>query len=94
MNKPVLYFRGGVLGPWGIWPAVTVGENQKRYKNNALYHKNGGGRGIRTPGAREGSTVFKTAAFNHSAIPPATGISDTALGFASPLLRMPRLGKM
>lgn len=31
----------------------------------------GGGGGIRTPGAREGSTVFKTAAFNHSATPPA-----------------------
>ena len=29
-----------------------------------------GGRGIRTPGDREASTVFKTAAFNHSAIPP------------------------
>ena len=29
-----------------------------------------GGRGIRTPGDREASTVFKTAAFDHSAIPP------------------------
>ncbi len=29
----------------------------------------GGGRGIRTPGP-VGSTVFKTAALNHSAIPP------------------------
>ena len=32
---------------------------------------NGGGRGIRTPGTLTRSTVFKTAAFNHSAIPPA-----------------------
>src|SRR6266853_1118726 len=31
---------------------------------------NGGGRGIRTPGRVSPSTVFKTAAFNHSAIPP------------------------
>ncbi len=30
----------------------------------------GGERGIRTPGARKGSTVFKTAAFDHSAISP------------------------
>ena len=30
----------------------------------------GGGTGIRTPGPRQGSTVFKTAAFNRSAIPP------------------------
>ena len=30
----------------------------------------GGGGGIRTPGTRERSTVFKTAAFDHSATPP------------------------
>ena len=29
-----------------------------------------GGRGIRTPGPRERTTVFKTAAFDHSAISP------------------------
>ena len=29
-----------------------------------------GGKGIRTPGTREGTTVFKTAAFDRSAIPP------------------------
>ncbi len=29
-----------------------------------------GGRGIRTPGDHKASTVFKTAAFDHSAIPP------------------------
>ena len=32
--------------------------------------KNGGGRGIRTPGTLSSTTVFKTGAFNHSAIPP------------------------
>ena len=31
---------------------------------------NGGGRGIRTPERVAPLTVFKTAAFNHSAIPP------------------------
>ena len=31
---------------------------------------NGGGRGIRTPGALSGTTVFKTAGFNRSPIPP------------------------
>ena len=30
----------------------------------------GGGRGIRTPGPLARTTVFKTAAFDHSAIPP------------------------
>ena|ERR1039458_7597660 len=30
----------------------------------------GGGRGIRTPGTLSGTTVFKTAGFNRSPIPP------------------------
>lgn len=30
----------------------------------------GGERGIRTPGPRKRTTVFKTAAFDHSAISP------------------------
>ena len=34
----------------------------------------GGGRGIRTPGTVPGTAVFKTAAFNRSAIPPARSI--------------------
>jgi hypothetical protein len=33
----------------------------------------GGGRGIRTPGTVSGPTVFKTAAIDHSAIPPRRG---------------------
>ena len=32
----------------------------------------GGGGGIRTPGTLSRSTVFKTAAIDHSATPPAT----------------------
>ncbi len=52
----------------------------------------GGGRGIRTPERVTPLTVFKTAAFNHSAIPPLTilpailfGPCDTAIprNFAS-----------
>ena len=31
---------------------------------------NGGGRGIRTPGTVSRTAIFKTAAFNRSAIPP------------------------
>jgi hypothetical protein len=36
----------------------------------------GGGRGIRTPERVSPSTVFKTAAINHSAIPPLTIVPD------------------
>ena len=36
----------------------------------------GGGRGIRTPGTLSGPTVFKTAAFDRSAIPPAAGAPE------------------
>src|SRR5581483_11908068 len=39
--------------------------------------KTGGGRGIRTPGAHH-PAVFKTAAFDRSAIPPASMIENAA----------------
>ena len=32
--------------------------------------KESGGGGIRTPGTREGTTVFETATFDHSVTPP------------------------
>ena len=38
----------------------------------------GGGRGIRTPERVSPLTVFKTAGFNHSPIPPATMVPDEA----------------
>src|SRR2546421_47935 len=38
----------------------------------------GGGRGIRTPERVTPLTVFKTAAFNHSAIPPTSKLPDLA----------------
>jgi hypothetical protein len=40
----------------------------------------GGGRGIRTPGRVSPSTVFKTAALNHSAIPPVHILLDQHSG--------------
>ena len=42
-----------------------------------LMDKVNGGRGIRTPGTVSRTTVFKTAAFNHSAIPPVVRITET-----------------
>ena len=44
----------------------TVLNRRKSFNNNI----NCGGGGIRTPGAREDTLVFKTSAFNHSATPP------------------------
>ncbi len=49
-----------------------------RRRQNAYAVFLGGGRGIRTPGPRERSTVFKTVAINHSAIPP----NHCAVGFS------------
>src|SRR2546425_10492652 len=46
----------------------------------------GGGRGIRTPGTLPGTAVFKTAAIDHSAIPPRPA--------RSPLLTIPYLTSM
>src|SRR5207237_6362975 len=40
----------------------------------------GGGRGIRTPDTLSGTTVFKTAAINHSAIPPRKSLSRNFFG--------------
>src|SRR5215510_6346514 len=46
-----------------------------------------GGRGIRTPERVTPLTVFKTAAFNHSAIPPFSIVHDTRRIPASPTMR-------
>ncbi len=40
----------------------------------------GGGGGIRTPETLTGLTVFKTAAFNHSATPPLLIIDHLSFG--------------
>lgn len=45
--------------------------------------QSGGGRGIRTPGGVTPTVVFKTTAFNRSAIPPQEGQSIAIPGQAS-----------
>jgi hypothetical protein len=51
---------------------VGKGDNhcQNLFNHNKLQLCIGGGRGIRTPDTLSGTAVFKTAAINHSAIPP------------------------
>ena len=69
-NRPVFTysFPGEVVLPGG--------ENKTSCKSGFLqdatfdYRLICGERGIRTPGPRERTTVFKTAAFDHSAISP------------------------
>jgi hypothetical protein len=39
-------------------------------KTSEINRLSGGGRGIRTPGTVARTTVFETAPFNHSGIPP------------------------
>ncbi len=41
------------------------------FSNSCLFS---GGRGIRTPGPRKGTPVFKTGAFVRSAIPPLANV--------------------
>ena len=52
-------------------------ESQMLVKGSYYDENTGGGRGIRTPEHLSTLTVFKTAAFNHSAIPPATNVSNS-----------------
>jgi hypothetical protein len=42
----------------------------KKHAYACFFANTCGERGIRTPGSREGTTVFKTAAIDHSAISP------------------------
>jgi hypothetical protein len=53
-------------------------KNIKESHFNGLANQCGGGGGIRTPGGREPSTVFKTAAIDHSATPPSPGTHSIA----------------
>jgi hypothetical protein len=69
-------------GRAGFEPAVEVSPDNHLAggPNQPLWHLpdnsaqviplQGGGRGIRTPGGRKPTAVFKTAALVHSAIPP------------------------
>ncbi len=55
------------------WRCSTlVGGFLSMFAGDGQFRENeaGGGRGIRTPGTLSSSTVFKTAALNHSTIPP------------------------
>ncbi len=45
-------------------------------RRDATGRRNGGGRGIRTPGALSSSTVFKTVGLNRSPIPPHGGLCE------------------
>lgn len=49
------------------------------------FFNNGGGTGIRTLEPREGLLVFKTSAFNHSAIPPRKCESNDLMAFGQGL---------
>ena len=51
-------------------PVYSVGGDRSVHNRNGKTHLNGGEGGIRTPGRFNPSTVFKTAAFDHSANSP------------------------
>jgi hypothetical protein len=53
------------------WLCLNPGLIRKRVEPQVRMLQFGGGGGIRTPGTVSGTAVFKTAAFNHSATPPA-----------------------
>src|SRR5690606_2054506 len=56
------------------------GSNNRKERKTIGREKSGGGPGIRTPGGRKSSAVFKTAAFNHSASPPNCSPNGHAVG--------------
>jgi hypothetical protein len=60
------------------------GQDANALKNTSP--RNGGGRGIRTPDTLSGTAVFKTAAINHSAIPP-YGMTLIVLDCADTVIR-------
>ena len=52
------------------YPAGVLGYPPGYHDRKLLIIKDGGGRGIRTPGTLSSTAVFKTACFNRSHIPP------------------------
>jgi hypothetical protein len=54
-------------------PPEMTGEFKAKLARKPETGVGGGGGGIRTPGGRQPSTVFKTAAFDRSATPPGRG---------------------
>ncbi len=66
---------GANCGPYGAYrPENIITMGARRL--------GGGEGGIRTPGPRKRTTVFKTAAFDHSATSPEPEFSSAALAFA------------
>jgi hypothetical protein len=59
----------------GFEPPVLITQNNgfRDRRIRPLCHLSSGERGIRTPGSVTGTTVFKTAAFDRSAISPLAG---------------------
>ena len=73
MKRPDEFGPNGFQHRWdktGIKSGTTALFSRKRNLCNFIARFNGGGGGIRTPEALSSLTVFKTAAFNHSATPP------------------------
>jgi hypothetical protein len=66
---------------------VTRMEKLFIHKHNL----NGGGRGIRTPGALSSTTVFKTAGFNRSPIPPRGGACSNDCKAIEQMTRVPSI---
>jgi hypothetical protein len=62
----------GIIAPCGRYPSKQVWRLWaiKKAGCTLIATGFGGERGIRTPGALAGTTVFKTAAIDHSAISP------------------------
>ncbi len=61
---------------WGYVSATGGGRPGGLLKTLIINCPAGGGRGIRTPGTVPRTAVFKTAALNHSAIPPCLNDGD------------------
>ncbi len=70
-------FHGVSLGSIGVYMRYSrLFRGDYWTRLDGVKRVNGGGRGIRTPGTLTGTTVFKTAGFNRSPIPPRAGISQ------------------
>ena len=69
LGKSFAYFMDGLTGQLSL--IQTAGCHDSRNPTRSCYgNMSGGGRGIRTPEPLSGLTVFKTAGFNRSPIPP------------------------
>jgi hypothetical protein len=74
-HKPSTLLKGGFSVPWF---EEARSEKLTLLPSRQFMNGIGGGRGIRTPESLSTLTVFKTGAFNHSAIPPLTMLADAS----------------